>query len=250
MFAIGLILLLIGGIALIGGLLQKYRAGRVLKTPLLKTGEVQSRGPALEKRAVSAEGRLITHNLVTAPVSGTQCLFYRYSVVAEWKSGDQKKTLLVEDGQAGASFSLDDGSGPVPIEPGRGGDFDLETTFKKTSGQGLKSIAAGGLIPFGDHGFSVAPGQRIKGIKIPNEARYRVEERAMLPAEKLYANGRLTDDGKIGSPKIASLMLSKKLRDELLASTGSLSKKLLIGGASATALGGILAVVGQLMTSA
>jgi hypothetical protein len=246
MLAIGSILLLVGVLALLGGGLQKYRAGRIAKTPFLKTGEVGARASSLPKQAVSAEGTVVTQRVVTAPISGAECLFYKYKVVAQWKSGEESKSLLVEDGSEGATFGIDDGTGLVVINPGKGGDFELKSTFKKTAGRSLTSVATGGPIPFGEHGFSVATGQRIQGIKIPDNAKYEVEEQCLPLTPRLYANGRYLEDGRIGAHKLASLMLSSKGRSELLAGSTTWAKRLLIGGGVASAAGAVLVTIAQI----
>jgi E3 Ubiquitin ligase len=249
MTVIGIIFLLIGLLALAGGALQRYRSGRITKTPFARTGDVVSQGAAVAnpKGAISAEGRVVSPQLVTAPVTQTECLFYEYKVMARWKSGDQRKSKLLQEGKVAAPFSLDDGSGPVSIEAGSGGDFDLKRTFHQTKGKGIVDAFKGGGIHFGDHGFTVGTGQIVDRVRIPDSARYEVTERCLMPADHLYALGKVTEHNAIGSPSWASLMLQPKRRDELLAGTTKFANRLLAGGGGVSALGTLLLVVGVII---
>ena len=70
---------------------------------------------------------------------------------------------------------------------------------------------------------------------------------AILEAEPFFhVNGKLQDDGSIGSPKWASLMVKEKNREVLLADSAGAAKKLFIGGGAGASIGAILAVVGVL----
>ncbi len=249
MVAIGSILLLIGLLALAGGALQRYRSGRISKTPFAKTGDICAKGKAVanEKGGISAEGSVDAPQLLVSPVTHTECLFYEYKVMARWKSGDQRKSKLLQDGKQSASFTIDDGSGPVRVNAGKGGDFELKQTFRKTRGRGIMDVVTGGAIDFGDHGFSVSTGQIIDRIRIPDSAKYEVTERCMLPAEHIYACGRVTDDNAIGSPAWASLMLSPNRRDELLKSTTSFANKLLVAGGATSGVATVVLAVGLII---
>jgi len=249
MFAVGAILLLVGVLALAGGGLQRYRAGRIAKAPFFRTGQV-SQAAGHPRRAVSTQGAMQAPQLVVSPVTRTDCLYYEYSVLASWKAGDSSRSKMVDQGRVAAPFTVDDGSGPVWVDATRGGDIELETTFRKSQGRGIVNIATGGPIKFGEHGFSVLPGQKIDGVRIPDDAKYEVTERCMLPAQRFYVNGKLDEQNRITSPAWASLMISKKGREELLAGTATFAKRLLIGGGVVSAAGAVLLVVAQITGSA
>lgn len=249
MLAIGAILLLVGVLALAGGGLQRYRAGRIAKAPFHRTGEVRN-ATSHPKRAVSSQGRVLAPQLVRAPISGTQCLYYDYTVMAKWKVGDNSYSKRVDAGKSAAPFAIDDGSGPADVDASSGGDFEgLQTTFDKTQGRGFKNVATGAPIEFGDQGFAIPVGQKIDGVRIPENAKYSVVERCLMPTEHLYVNGRLGDGGEITTPAWASLMLSPKTREALLAGTASFAKKLLIGGGVASTAGAVLLVVAQVVSA-
>lgn len=244
MLAIGSIIALIGFLALVGGIFQRVRAGRLANTPFVKTGEVAPE-KAGEKGAISAEGKVVVQQPLVSPVSGTPCLYYDVAVTAQWKVGDSSHTQRVTDEKAGAPFAIDDGSGPVQIDVSKGGDFDFKTWRKKDS-RGLMSAFTGRPLTFGDRGFSVPTGIRVGLVHVPDSAEFEVVERVLPVGDFLFANGKL-DSGRIGSPSWTSLVLSTKPREELMAGTGKMAKMLLTGGGVAAAAGVLLAGIGAAM---
>jgi hypothetical protein len=249
MLAVGAIVLLVGVLALVGGGLQKLRAGRIAKTPVARTGDILSKGAAVagEKGAISTEGKVAASQLVTAPVTGTQCLYYETEVVAKWKKGDQTVTQRVVHERVAAPFTVDDGSGAVGIDASKGGDFDTKQAFRRTQSRGLMSAITGKPLTFGENGFSIPMGMRVNNVIIPDSADFEVTEKVFEVPSHLYVNGKLDEQNRIGSPSWTALILSTKSRDELLSGTATMSKRLLIGGAAAGSIGAVLSAVGALM---
>lgn len=248
MVAIGAFALVLGVLALVGGVFSRVRAGRIANTPFASTGDVASKGLAVAgpKGAISTEGRVVAPQLATSPVTGTPCLYYEVAVTASWKVGDSVQSHRVTDEKVAAPFALDDGSGAIRIDASKGGDLGTKTTFQKKQSRGLMSAFTGKPLSFGERGFSVPQGIRVGLTVIPDHAEFEVVERCLPMPEKLYANGKL-DNGAIGSPNWTSLVLSTKSRDELLAGTATMAKRLLIGGAAASAAGAVLAGIGAMM---
>jgi hypothetical protein len=249
MVGIGVLVLFIGALALVGGIVQRVRSGRLASTPFAKTGDIVQRGSAVagDKGAISTEGRVVSNALVTSPVTGTQCLYCETLVTATWKVGDASFTERVTDEKVATQMGLDDGSGIVWIDASNGGDFDAKQTFKKKDSRGLMSAITGKPLTFGDRGFAVPQGLRVHGKLIPDSAEFEVTERCLLPVEHLYANGKLDAQGRIGSPSWTALILSTKKRDELMAATAQWSKYLLVGGGVTSTAGALVAAVGALM---
>ncbi|MBX7197152.1 MAG: E3 ubiquitin ligase family protein [Sandaracinaceae bacterium] len=249
MLGIGVLVLFIGGLALIGGIVQRVRSGRLASTAFAKTGDVASKGSAVagDKGAISTEGRVVANGMVTAPVTGTDCLFYETIVTATWKVGDASFTERVTDERLAAQFGVDDGSGTVWVDASKGGDFDTKQVFKKKDSRGLMSALTGKPLTFGDRGFSVPQGLRVNGKLIPDSAEFEVTERCLMPAEHFYVNGKLDAQNRIGSPSWTALILSTKKREELMASTAQWSKYLLMGGGATSAAGAVVAAVGAMM---
>ena len=79
---------------------------------------------------------------------------------------------------------------------------------------------------------------------MPLTANFFVTEEFLEPKGPFYVNGKVQDDGSIGSPSWASLLIMDKPRDQLLAASSGLSKKALIGGAVLTPIGIVLSVIG------
>src|SRR5262245_37606076 len=111
---IGLAVLALGIVGLIWGVMQKLKAGRVADAPLVKTGELAARGPAVAgpKGAVSVQGAVVCQQPLQSPVTGTPCLYYSVKCTATWKDGDSEKSKVLDEQKVAAQFAIDDGSGP------------------------------------------------------------------------------------------------------------------------------------------
>ena len=246
MFIAGIVIAVIGAAAVLGMLIAKHKSGRLANTPFAKTGEAKDKGG--DKGAISVEGAVTCGAPLTSPVTQTPCLFYTIEVTAKWKVGDAAKTLKLRDEKEGVAFEVDDGSGPIRLVPSDvSGLEDLKKTFDKTKGMGLIAAAKGGPIEFGDHGFSIMPGQKHKGVHLPNDAKYDVEERSLSIPESVYACGFLQDDGSIASAKWQSMLLTTKTRDDYLGSTMGMVKRTKIIAMICLPVGGILAILGKVL---
>jgi hypothetical protein len=246
MLAIGAILAFVGLLALVGGLFQRVRAGRLANTPFVKSGEV-SPSKAGDKGAISTEGKVVAPQLLTSPVTGTPCLYYDVVVNAQWKVGDSSHTQRVSEEKQATPFGVDDGSGPAWIDANKGGDFDFKS-FRKKDSRGLMSAFTGRPLTFGDRGFSIPTGIRVGLVHVPDSAEFEVVERVLPAAPFFFANGKLDESGKIGSPSWTALVLSEKPREELMAGTGKMAKMLLTGGGVAAAAGTLLAGIGAALS--
>ncbi len=254
--AIGYILLLVGGMALLGGLVQRLRAGRLGDTPFAPTGQVAAQGRAIAnaKGAISTQGQLQTQQLLTSPISGAPCVYYTMRVEAEWpENGAEQKYTVVEDAQS-VPFAVNDGTGHVvvSIDPKRGGEFCSTKPFaRKKFSRGL--LAAMGAKPLEvTPAFAIPPNVQVRGplgrmIDVPVTANFFVTEEFLEPKGPVYVNGKLQDDGSIGSPSWTSLLVMNRSRDDLLASTTGFSKKLLLGGGIVAPIGVIVSVIGHLL---
>ncbi len=248
MFAAGVFVLFVALLAWAGFGVQKYKAGRLAKTPLVDTGEAAEQGDEVsgDKGAISVEGTVEHDELLTSPVTGTKCLYYELDVDAEWKAGESSESKKIMDEKEAVAFTLDDGSGPVPVDASEGGDFeDLETTFSKKKGRGI--ISTDNVIEFGDNGFTVLAGQKIDRVRIPDDAKYEVVEKVLEPMDRAYANGKITENNEVGAPNWASLIISNKTYQEIVEGTEGFAQKLMYGAAASTVIGAGLAIAAQFM---
>src|SRR5262245_39257779 len=112
MVFVSYILTILGVIGLIWGGMMTYRAGRISKTPFVKTVEVASKGAAVagEKGAVSVEGTVNCPKPLISPVTNTPCLYYDYKVTASWKTGDTSHSKEISKNKEAAPFTVDDGT--------------------------------------------------------------------------------------------------------------------------------------------
>jgi hypothetical protein len=236
MGALAAIIIAASIIALVWGIFQKVKAGRVMDAPLVRTGDAGQRGAqvANPKGGLSAQGNVLCQQPLTSPMSGVPCLYYSLKVTASWKEGDATKTKELQHHKMAAQFAIDDGTGPVWVDATEGGDFEPNKTQEVTQGTGIIGGITGQELVFGN--FRVQTGMLALGTK------YTVREEILPVVPRLYACGK-TVNGSIAAPGFRSLILSNKSRDELLASATKGSKYSFIGGGVAFALGGILAVL-------
>ncbi len=238
MVALGMVIVAFGLIGIIYGVFMKMKAGRVAGAPLASTGGAARGEGAAPNGAIAAQGRVVVQNPLTSPMTGTPCLYYKIETVASWKVGDQTKTKTIDEQKHAAQFGIDDGSGVVWVDAHEGGDFEPEQVREQTQTPGLLGGITGTDLAFGN--YRVSTGALAMGTK------YTVKERVLPIQQNLYACGKAAS-GSIAAPGWRQLILSNKSRDELLASATKTAKISLIAGAAAFALGGALAVVGQLV---
>lgn len=239
--SVGMIVVLVGILGIAWGIFQKVKAGRVTDAPLVRTGEVAVRGrsAAGPNGQLSAQGAVICQRPLTAPFSGQPCLYYKLTCKAEWKEGESHKSKELDEQKVAAQFAIDDGSGPVWVDAREGGDFEPTQTKRETRGAGLVGGITGAELTFGS--YRVQTGMLALGTK------YTVEEEILPLVPRLYACGKLSDQGAaIAAPGWRALILSSKSRDELLASATKTAKVALLAGAAALLAGSGMAVVAQL----
>jgi hypothetical protein len=245
MLSIGVLIALVGLVALAFGGLQKFKSGRLSKAPFVKSHDAATRGDQVagDKGAISVEGDVKCPEPLISPVTGTPCLYYEVKVVGHWKEGDSTKSKDYFTEKKAAAFAVDDGTGAVPIAADSGGDFELEKKFDQTKKEGvfadLKNAFSKNKEPivFGNFSFENPP--------MSKADKFTCTEYVLPIPQRLYVVGKHTA-GVIGPPNWTSLILSKKSREQLMGSTAKAAKFSLIGGGAAATVGVALAVVGHL----
>lgn len=101
MHSIGMLTAALGTIAVIWGIMQRMKAGRVAGAPLASTGDAARRGAEVadQKGALSAQGRVIIDRPLRSPVSGTECPYFKVKCTARWKDGDESKEKISHKGR-------------------------------------------------------------------------------------------------------------------------------------------------------
>jgi hypothetical protein len=242
--AIGMALVALGLIGLIFGIFQKMKAGRVADAPLAPTGEVARRGREVAgpKGQISAQGNLLCQQPLIAPFSGQPCLFYHLKCTAKWKAGDEHKSEVIDEQKMAAQFAIDDGSGAVWVDAREGGDFSPSQKKSETKGTGILGGLTGTDLVFGQY--------RVNTPMLDMGTKYEVEEEIFPLTPRVYACGKLSDQGNIiASPSWRQLILSAQSREELLASATKTAKIALLAGGGLFLVGSGLAVVGQFVLS-
>lgn len=214
----GFILVFVAVVAALVGFLQFRKGKKILAAPFKRTGEIAANpGVADAKGLVSCEGAVEVQQPVLAPCSGTPCVYYEIDVIQEWdkhvktENGHkvERGTTKVATVKNGGIFFLNDGSGPVAIDPRQGLDVELDKTFEQ--GQ---SVTYGDVI-FGQFQTQVP---RAGGDK--NGRGVKVIEKIVPVQGSMFVKGQLTDR-VIGKPKglLGSLHGSRKGRAALLGAT-------------------------------
>lgn len=253
-----MIVLVIAAMALVGGVLKKMRAGRIGNTPFALPSQIaqNGRGLADPKGSIATEGQVRHGALLTSPISNTQCLFYEIKVEAEWKTGDSKKKVTIVEDVAAAPFTIADENGQVGVtlDPSASSEYDVSAPFNG------KQFSRGLLGSMMQKPIEVTPAFSIpaqchytelgKQWEVPANATFYVTERVLEPKPFFHVNGRLQEDGTIGSPKWTSLLVKEKNRESLLADSAGMAKKLFIGGGAGAFAGAALSVVAMLTAPA
>ncbi len=227
---------------IIGGFL-KYKGGRISKAPFVPTGQATDPSKADPKGTLSVEGNVECPQPLVSPASGTPCLYYELKVVGTWKQGDSTKSKDYVVEKVAAPFTLNDGSGAIPIDASQGGDFDLKKTFDETKSEGFfadlkNAVGTPEPIMFGNYAFANPPMSKAN--------KFRCEERIVPLPPKAFVLGKL-ENGVITRAGMFGMILSEKGREELLGSSAKNAKMAFIGGAAAAGVGLILGVVSAVM---
>lgn len=255
MTVIGGIILFVGVLALLGGLRQRMRLGRLSTTPFAPPSEVASKGKSLAdpKGSISTEGQVRHGELLTSPVTRTPCLYYMMRLEAEWKVGESETKKTITETTEGSTFQVVDANGQVSVhvEPNlhaTGDDLALAEKYaRKKFSRGLLGSMTSKPIEVTPH-FQI-PGSVYyesggKQYEVPSHANFFVTERVLEPKPFFYVNGKLNDDGVIGKHNWVGLLVKEKPRSELIGETGAFAKKLFIGGGIGAAVGAVVLIIG------
>lgn len=255
MTVLGGVLLFIGVLALLGGLRQRMRLGRLSTTPFAPPSEVASKGKSLAdpKGGISTEGEVRHGDLLISPVTKTPCLFYVMKLEAEWKVGDSDTKKTITEATEGMTFQVVDANGQVSVnvEPNLHATADDLALVEK---YGRKKFSRGLLGSMTSKPIEVTPHFQIPGsvtyesggkhYEVPSHANFFLTERVLEPRPFFYVNGKLNDDGVIGKHNWVGLLVKDKKRDELIGETGAFARKLFIGGGIGAGIGAIVLAIG------
>ena len=229
---LGFFLVFIALVAGIFGIVQLLKEKKILSAPFKRTGEIAA-NPAVAdaKGIVSCEGAVQPLQAFAAPCSGQPCLYFEVEIIREWE-----KTVTTEDGvktekgkdtlqtvKSGPVFALNDGSGPVNVNPDGGMDVELDKSFEQA-----QNVSYGTVI-FGQFRAEVPAAGGDKYTRA-----IKAVEKIVPPGGNLFVMGQI-DNGQISKPKgmLGSLRASRKGREALI---GSTKKKKTIGLAAAGAM--------------
>lgn len=208
MQTLGYLLLLIAVGASVFAYLERRKNKRVLATPLRRTGEIAANPRPGD---VSCEGPVRLEAPAYAPCSGQPCLYYEIEVVQTWtklvatENGvkEERGKTTIDTSKSGVVFFVDDGSGPVAVDPRYGIDVELEKSFEET-----QSISSG-AVQFNDFRAHVPdPGEDKIGESV------KVIERIVPVDTRMFVLGRLDEAHAITKP-----LASRRGRADLIRRT-------------------------------
>lgn len=216
---IGYLLLLAALVASAFGLLERWRNKRVLATPFRRTGEIAANPRVADAKGnVSCEGPVRLSAPAFAPCSGRACLYYEVEIIQSWTKfvptedgvKEQRGRTTLDTVKSGVVFYVDDGSGPVAVDPREGLDVELEKTFEQE-----QEIGWGDVFFNGFHAHVPDPGEGMAGESV------KVIERIVPVDTQLFVLGQLDETSTISRPKglTGSLLASRRGRNDLIRRT-------------------------------
>jgi hypothetical protein len=241
----GLVLLGIALLATVVGIVQRRKGKLILATPFKRTGEIAANPRVVDAAGnVSCEGAVQMQAPAIAPVSGKACLYYEVELIQEWT-----KAVTTEDGvkhetgrstvstaRSGVVFYVNDGSGPIGVDPRQGLDVELDKSFEQEHAMSFGEVQFGG---FRAHVPAPGDGKSGKSVKI-------VER--IVPADgRMFVLGRLDEQRNISKSAglTGNLIASRKGRTDLLGKTKRNATIGFVAGALFMLPGGALAAFGQ-----
>lgn len=198
------------------------------------------------RKEVATSGTLIpTGDLLTAPLSGTLCVWHRTIVRRRYEernssnNGTTTQTRVEHDASSQQRFGISDGVTTVQLDPQRISVHDPECTVNNYQPAGGFGDLLGGSLEIGGFRIDIGGGRgRTLGIE-------RVEY-VLQPGLRLYAAGPVTDAGGalvMGGRDGSTLTLSPRSVQEQAARTAMAAAGLAIGAAVALVAALVLLVL-------
>jgi hypothetical protein len=111
-----------------------------------------------EGKRVNCRGEVLCPEPLVSPVTGQEVLAYRVEVYATWTDGERVRTKKVENIRRVAPFSVDDGSGPLPVRPSKHDKlFPEQVSFDQSRSISLAKSVTEQPELYGPQEFPVAP---------------------------------------------------------------------------------------------
>jgi hypothetical protein len=201
---------LLAGLGVLGGgAFLWWRARHHGYAPRVRTGAVGRRLRLLQR--ITVGGELVDPAPLRSPLGELDCLAWKIEVYAcWWGDGEARQLKLFEDART-APITLDDGSGPVVLEPGVDDALEWVPSYDREHEWSLLDAVLG-------HPLEVLPGRKIalppeRKAELPAriEALRRVEH--VLPVSHRYvATGVARPSGRVAAGGEGRLVV---IRDQL-----------------------------------
>jgi hypothetical protein len=201
--------LVAGAVVLGGGALLWWRARRHGYAPRVRTGTVGRRLRLIQR--VTVGGELVEPAPLRSPLGALDCLAWKIEVYACWWGDGQPQQLKLFEDARTSPITLDDGSGPVLLEPAVDDALEWVPSYDREHEWSLLDAVLG-------HPLEVVPGRKIelspeRKAQLPAriEALRRVEH--VLPLSHRYvATGAVRAGGGLAAGAEGRLVV---IRDQL-----------------------------------
>ena len=147
MLYVGIGMIAVALLLVVGALVTRASAKKILAAPFRKTGEIVANPSVADARGlVSCEGAVSAQQPLAAPCSNQPCVYYELTVEKKvqerTQQGTQTRWKNVSQQKQGSMFQVNDGTGPVTVLAHDGMDADLRESYKgpPPGGQGLGAL--------------------------------------------------------------------------------------------------------------
>jgi len=244
MLVAGIVVLVVAVGLAVTAVLVRRRSDRLRGMEQLSCTEIAEQAAAAAaaigggsfRKEVATSGTLVpTGDLLTAPMSGTLCVWHRTIVRRRYEernssnNGTTTQTRVEHDASSQQRFGISDGVTTVQLDPQRISVHDPECTVNSYEPAGGLGDLLGGSLQIAGVQIDIGGGRgRTLGLE-------RVEY-VLQPGARLYAAGPVTDAG--GTPVMggrdgSTLTLSPRSVREQAARTAKAAAGLAIGAAAA-----------------
>ncbi|HJX05282.1 MAG TPA: GIDE domain-containing protein [Candidatus Nanoarchaeia archaeon] len=194
------------GITLFVGGFKSLRQKRLIEsTPTSKVRSIAMGLVEVYGEVVPAKKKLLK-----SPLTGKDCVYYKYQVEEYRRSGKSSRWVVIDSFQEGTHFFLKDDTGCVLVEPA-GANVDIPADFTCRSG-------AGRVIPDSVKGFMTKKNLPYKsGMFFSKELKFT--EYLIEPKDKLYIMGTAGDNPFVeeatGKENVEDIMIQKGKHEKI-----------------------------------
>ena len=252
MLWLGIGSLLIALLCFLGYRSTKNKQAEILTVQTSRIQDIKERAEAVSETLgqgycsdyTEIKGQLEANEVITAPLSGEDCVYYRSSISREWEELERytdsegqaqersnQVSEIIYSSSSSTSFFINDGSGKLRVNPERA-EIELETVLAEQKTETQVQILNHTLRTQEGLTLDVSPDtQRWEEADNYSHLYYRFSESVLKPNGLLYTLGTVVDtDGVLTlvkpTEKGQRYIISRKSEEELVAQQESQQKGL------------------------